>query len=200
MKRHLYACLVAALGCCLSVAAVAQSRLHIRGTIDSVDGSVLHITSREGDALAVTLAPTTSVTAIVPSSINDIRKGTYIGTAAMPQPDGTLKALEVQVFPESMRGVGEGSHPFDLQPHSTMTNGTVGSVVGTSGRELTVEYHGQQAKVDVPAGVPIITYQPGDRAMLMAGAHVNFFADKGVDGKLTASRISVGKNGLVPPT
>ena len=177
-----------------------QTTVRIRGDIDSIDGHTLHVTSRSGEHMTVTLAGDTIVTAIAPSSLEAIKPGTYIGTAAMPQPDGKLRALEVQVFPENLRGVGEGSRPFDLRPGSTMTNATVGNVVGTEGRELTVTWQGQKAIVDVPPDAPVITYEPGTMAMLTPGAHILIFgATKAADGTLSTNRVSVGKNGLVPP-
>jgi hypothetical protein len=185
----------------LASAAQAQNvpPARIRGTIDRVDKQMLHVKTRTGDTIDVTLRPNTSVTVIAPSRITDIAPGSYIGTAAMPQPDGSLKAMEIQVFPPSMRGVGEGHRPYDLQPQSTMTNGTVGDVVGTEGRTLTLRYQGGEQKVVVPANAPIITYEPGNLAMLVAGAHVIITTDKAADGTLTATRVAVGKDGLTPP-
>ncbi len=193
--------LASALSCCIGAVALAQTpaTTRIRGIIDSVSGNSMQITSRDGEKLSLALSGQLGVTEIVPAKITDIKSGTYIGTAAVPQSDGTLKALEVQVFPESMRGVGEGDHPWDLQPHSTMTNGTAGDVVGTQGRTLTVNYKGGEKKLVVPEKAPIITYQPGTRAMLTPGAHVIITATKAADGSLTATRIGVGKDRLTPP-
>jgi hypothetical protein len=117
----------------------------------------------------------------------------------MPQPGGTLRALEVHVMPESMRGVGEGHRPFDLQPQSTMTNGTVGTVTGNSDRTLTISYAGGEKTVAVAANTPVVTYEPGSPALLVPGAHIILFGNQAPDGKVTATRISVGKDGLVPP-
>ena len=117
----------------------------------------------------------------------------------MPQPDGTQRALEIHVFPESMRGTGEGHRPFDLQPQSTMTNGTVGSVTGTIGRTLTVTYQGGEKTIVVPPDTPIVAFEPGTRAMLAAGAHIILIGTRAEDGVITATRILVGKDGLIPP-
>jgi hypothetical protein len=114
----------------------------------------------------------------------------------MPQSDGSLRAFEIQLFPESMRGVGEGHRPWDLQPHSTMTNGTV---VGTSGRSLTLDYQGGEKTVTVPADAPVITYQSGDPSLLVPGAHVIIIGKRSAGGSFAADRIGVGKNGLTPP-
>ncbi|HEX5326308.1 MAG TPA: hypothetical protein VFW75_06540 [Acetobacteraceae bacterium] len=167
--------------------------------IDAINDKSLQATSRDGDKLSIALPADLSVTAIVRARITDIRSGSYIGTAAIPQPDGTLRALEVQVFPERMRGVGEGSHPYDLRPGSTMTNGAAGDVVGTQGRTLTLRYKGGEKRLVVPENAPIITYEPGTRAMLVPGAHVIVTAAKDAAGGLTATRVAVGRNGLTPP-
>jgi hypothetical protein len=171
----------------------------VRGTIDSVDGKVLHITGRAGEKVNVTLGADAKVAEVSKIDISAIKPNSYIGTAAAPLPNGDLKALEVHVFPESMRGTGDGHRPFDLGPNSTMTNGTVGSVVGTKDRTLTVSYNGGEKKVEVPADVPIVTFEPGTLDELKAGAKVIIFATKATDGSLTSDRVSVGKDGLTPP-
>jgi hypothetical protein len=190
-----------AAGLVASGAALAQAPqpVRIRATIDSVDASSLSLTTRTGDKVTVAIAPDTIVTALVPIKLQDIKPGSFIGTAAMPQPDGTQRALEVHVFPESMRGAGEGHRPFDLQPQSTMTNGTVGAVTGSVGRTLTVTYKGGEKTIVVPPDTPVVTFEPGSSALLAPGAHVIVFATRTADGKVTATRIAVGKNGLVPP-
>ena len=124
----------------------AQQTARIRGTITAVNGQTLDVAARSGEKVSVTMAPDTRIMAILPAKLIDVTSGSYIGTAAMPQPDGSLRALEVQVFPDNMRGIGEGSRPFDLLPDSTMTNGTVGTVLseasGPGGRTLDVLYQG----------------------------------------------------------
>ena len=194
--------LATALGVVLiAVPSLAQNAMpiRIRGTIDAISGSKLDVTSRTGEKVSVTLAPDATVTLIAPAKITDIKSGGFIGTAAMPQADGSLKALEVQVFPESMRGTGEGQRDYDLQPQSTMTNATVYDVVGNSGRTLTLKWQGKETKLTVPPDVPIITYEKGDRSMLKPGAHVIVNGTKGADGASVATRVSVGKDGLTPP-
>jgi hypothetical protein len=200
MKPHriLFA---AALGCCVAVAALAQTAtpVRVRGTIDAADAKTMAVTSREGQKVVLAIAPDINVTAIIAANITDIKPGSYIGTAAMPQADGTLRAFEIQVFPESMRGIGEGNHPWDLEPQSTMTNGTVGDVVVTQGRTLTLRYKDGVKTVVVPDKAPIITYAPATPAMLVPGAHVIITAARQPDGSLVAQRVGVGKDGLVPP-
>jgi hypothetical protein len=190
-----------AAGLVASSAALAQAPqpVRIRATIDAADANSLSLTTRAGDKVTVAIAPDVAVAVLVPIKLQDIKPGSFIGTAAMPQPDGTQRALEVHVFPESMRGTGEGHRPFDLQPQSTMTNGTVGSVTGSVGRTLTVTYKGGEKTIVVPPDTPIVTYEAGSRALLVPGAHVIVFAAQTTDGKVTATRIAVGKNGLVPP-
>ncbi len=192
---------------CLAGAALAQTAAfaqgaapaRVRGTIDAVDAQTMRVTSREGQQVTLAVAPNLVVTAILPASIADIKPGSYIGTAAMPQEDGSLQAFEIQIFPESMRGVGEGHHPWDLQPQSTMTNGTVGDVVVTQGRTLTLRYKDGEKKVVVPEKAPIITYAPATAAMLTPGVHVIITVARQADGSLVAQRVGVGKDGLVPP-
>jgi hypothetical protein len=179
--------------------AQAPNAVRVRATIDAVAGDSVTLTTRAGDKMIVELTPSTTVVEIVPIKLEDIKPGSFIGSAAMPQADGSQKALEVHVFPESMRGTGEGHRPFDLQPQSTMTNGTVGSVTGTTGRTVTVTYQGGEKTIDVPPNTPVVTYEPGTRALLTKGAHVILMGTKAEDGKITATRISVGKGGMVPP-
>ncbi|WP_189048739.1 hypothetical protein [Aliidongia dinghuensis] len=193
---------VAALGLIASLGtawAADSAPARVRGTIDQVEGRVLHITARNGQKLTVTLAADAKVVEVSKIDIGAIKPNSYVGTAAAPQPDGTLKALEVHVFPESMRGTGDGHRPFDLGPNSTMTNGTVGSVVGTHDRTITINYQGGEKTVLVPADVPIVTFEPGTPDEVKPGAHVILAATKAADGSLSADRINVGKDGLTPP-
>jgi Domain of unknown function (DUF5666) len=175
----------------------AQSR--VRGVIDSVDAHEIQVVTRGGDRTKLKLADDMRVTMIVPIAIDAIKPGSFIGTAAVSQPDGTLKALEIQVFPESMRGVGEGHRPWDLGAGSTMTNGTVGDLKVADGRLLTLTYKEGEKKVFVPPNAPVITYEPGTQADLKRGANVIVTATHNADESLTATRIGVGKDGLVPP-
>jgi hypothetical protein len=194
-------CLISVFGLAMRLPALADAPkpFRTRATIDEVGQDSVRLTSRSGEKLTIALTSSTIVVAIVPIKLEDIKPGSFIGTAALPQADGTQRALEVHVFPESMRGTGEGHRPFDLQPQSTMTNGTVGSVTGTAGRTLTVTYQGGEKTIAVPLETPVVTYEPATRAMLVPGAHVILFGTEGDGGAITATRISVGKDGLVPP-
>jgi hypothetical protein len=195
--------LVLVLACVLCVSSLAQAQSQprrVRGEVTSVDGNIMNVTTREGDKLAVRLDDKYAVTAVVKVGGEAIKPGVYVGTATLPSADGTQRALEVLVFPESGRGSGEGHYAWDLQPGSMMTNATVAEVVSLDkARRMTLKYKDGQQTVVVPDNVPIVTFEPGDRAMLKPGAHVLFGANVQPDGSLTAARINVGKDGLVPP-
>jgi hypothetical protein len=201
MNSSRRAVLAAVLTVGLAPAAFAQNPPpgRLRATVLGLDGDALRLTVRGGATVTANLLPDTIVTAVVPTTLDAIKPGSFIGTAAMPGPNGTLIAIEVHVFPESMRGLGEGHRPYDLQPESTMTNGTVGTVTGTSGPTLTVAYKGGEKAVTVPPDAPIVTFEPGGRDLLAKGAHAIAFTVKAADGSLVIPRILVGKDGFVPP-
>jgi hypothetical protein len=182
-----------------SSALAQQAPARVRGVVDSVDANELLVTTRAGEKVTMKLAPDARATFIAPIAIDAIKPGSFIGTAAVSQPDGTLKALEIQVFPEAMRGVGEGHHPWDLGADSSMTNGTVGDLKVSNGRYLTLTYKGGEQKVFVPPNAPIITYEKATMADVKKGDHVIVTATHNADETLTATRIGVGKDGLVPP-
>ena len=183
--------------------ALAQAPLptqRIRGDVVSVDGLNLRVKERSGELLTIKLAENYVVTGVVKAGIEAITPNAFVGAATMPQSDGTQTALEVLVFPESGRGSNEGHYPWDLQPGSMMTNATVADVVAVGpGRRMTLRYKDGEKVISVPANAPIVTFEPGDRAMLKAGAHVLLTATRQPDGSLTAARVAVGKDGLVPP-
>jgi hypothetical protein len=155
---------------------------------------------RDGDPVKIKLADNYAVAVVVPTDLASIKPGSFIGTAAMKQADGSLVALEVLVFPEAMRGTGEGHYPWDLQPESTMTNATVATLADSpKGRQMTLTFKGESNQVIVPPGVPIVTFEPGDKALLKPGAKVFVGTTKAADGSLSAGRVNVGKDGLTPP-
>ena len=158
------------------------------------------VTTREGPQVAITFTEPLTVTAVKNVELASVQPGSYIGTAAERGPDGQLQAIEVLVFPESARGAGEGHRDWDLKPGSTMTNATVTAAVqGISGREVDLAYKGGSVKVNVPVGTPVVTFIPAERADLKPGAAVFLTATKNPDGSLSASRVIVGKDGVVPP-
>ena len=181
-----------------SSAALAQVPPRTRGVITAVSDNSVTLRSHAGTVTLKTTSDTGYVGA-TKASLSAVQSGRFIGTASVPQPDGTLKAREVTVSPESMRGAGEGSYGWDLGRNSSMTNGTIGSVVGTNGRTMTVDYKGGQKKLMVPDDVPVVDLEPGTKALLKPGAHVVAFGPKGADGSVDAKRIIVGEDGAVPP-
>jgi hypothetical protein len=183
--------------------------VRVRGTVDQVEGAVVTVKSREGDTLKVKLADDTKVVALVKASLADIKPNSFVGSTAMPQPDGSWKAIEVHIFPEEMRGTGEGDRPYDYKPKSTMTNGTVNSVgksavtTGTVGNEegttLTLNYKDGSKKIEVTPETVIVTYVPGNKGELIAGAKIYISsAIRQADGTLTTARVNVGR-GVAPP-
>jgi Domain of unknown function (DUF5666) len=180
--------------------AAAQTPTRIRGTIESATEQALTIKSREGQTVTVTLAPNFAVVAVSKASLGDIKSGSFVGAAALPQSDGTFKAQEVLVFPEAMRGSNEGHYPWDLSPGSTMTNAAVTAMVsGNDGTALTLKHKDGEVKVVVPPDAPIVTLGPGDKSLLVPGAGVFVPASRAADGALSAGRVLVGKDGLMPP-
>jgi hypothetical protein len=179
--------------------AQAPAPSRIRGTIAALDGRTLGVHARGGQDVSVALTPDATVVAVSNTKLTDVHPGSFIGTTAIPQPDGTLKAIEVHIFPESMRGTGEGFRPWDLGPQSTMTNGTVGEITGTDARSLSVKYKDGQKTVVVPPDVPVVAFEPGTIAQLTPGAHVVVTATKAADGALSSSRVNVGKDGIDLP-
>ena len=177
----------------------AAAPMRIRGIIESVDAHTIHVQTKSGEKITLKLAENIPVTWIEPIAVNAIKPGSFIGTAAITQPDGTLRALEIQVFPESMRGVGEGHRAWDLGAGSSMTNGTVGDLKVSKGRTLTLTYKGGEQTVYVPEKAPVITYEPATMSAVKKGVHVIVSAMQNPDETMTATRIGVGKNGLVPP-
>ena len=201
LKLRLTPLLAAALcGLLFAGSALAQTPTRIRGSVAALDGQILTVKTREGPEVKIKLSDTYAVAAVVPISVGEIKKGSFIGSAAKKDKDGTLKAVEVLVFPEAMRGANEGHYPWDLMPESTMTNANVAAVVdGVDGRSMILTYKGGTQRIIVPNNVPIVTFEPGDKGMLVPGALIFVGAQKAADGSLSAGRVNVGKNGFKPP-
>ena len=198
-------CLAATLGSALITESTAQTpspTLRMRGNIVSVSATSLVVKDRSGEVVELALTDKLVVSEVYPIKLEGIKPGSFIGTAAMPQADGTQRAIAVSVFPEAARGTGEGHRPFDLLPQSTMTNATVEDVAvagnAVAGRTLKLKYKDGEKTVMVPADAPIVTSRPGDRSLLVPGASVSLFA-QAIEGKPTALRINVGKNGFALP-
>ena len=179
--------------------AFAQTPVRVRGTIAKLEGPVLVVHARGGADIPVTLTPGAMVTSVTITKLADVKPGNFIGTAAVTQPDGTMKALEVHIFPESMRGTGEGHRPWDMGPQSTMTNGTVGEISGADGKTLTVKYKDGEKTVVVPPDVPVVQFETGTMSQLMPGAHVVINGIKAPDGIVSTGRVTVGKDGIDLP-
>ncbi|HET7384560.1 MAG TPA: hypothetical protein VFJ59_18510 [Pseudolabrys sp.] len=179
----------------------AQGTARLRGTVDRMEGSMYVMKLRDGTEAKVALAENGGVVAIIKASLSDIKQGSFVGAAGMPQADGSQKAIEIHIFPEAMRGTGEGHYPWDLRPQSTMTNGNVEqTVVGVDGQLLTLKYKDGEKKILVTPDTMIVTYVTGDKSEITPGTKIFIFgAKKQADGTFQTPRINYGKNGLGPP-
>lgn len=197
--------LAAALAATLIAASASAQQakpVHLRGTIEKVDGNVLSVKTSGGAQTTLKLADNPRITAMTKAQLSDIKEGAFIGVTAMPQPDGSQKATGLHIFMDAQRGVvPSGFMPWDRQPGSTMTNADVASKVeGVDGQTLTVKYKEGEKKVTVPPGTPVVRFNPGSKDDLKPGAQ--FFivaASKQEDGSYTAPAINVGRDGAVPP-
>ena len=198
--RSLIALIVVAVSTAYAIAQKASVPTRVRGAIEAVDGDTLTVKSRDGEDFKLHMASDMKVVGLAKASLSDIKVGTFVGTTTVPGPDGMPTAVEVHVFPESMRGTGEGSRPFDLKPNSTMTNATVAeSVVGNDGHTLLVKYKDGEKKVLVTPETPVVTYVSADKSDLKAGAKVIAFMKQLPDGSFETGRVLVGRDGLTPP-
>jgi hypothetical protein len=191
---------VALLGAASSVA-LAQETVRVRGSIDGVSGNTYTVKTRAGDTVKVTLTDKPLFVAMVKASMADIKPGMFVGATAMPADNGSLKAVEVHIFPEAMRGTGEGHRPWDLKPQSTMTNANVETAVaGANSQTLTLKYKDGEKTLQVTPETVVVTYAPGDAAEVKPGTAIFIVAaEKQPDGSLKTARITYGKDGLTPP-
>ena len=200
VTRPLIAVAMVIVSSLLAIAQQPPSPSRVRGTIEGVDGDMLAVKSRAGEDVKLRMTADMRVVGIVKIALSDIKVGSFIGTTTVPGPDGSQNAIEVHVFPEEMRGTGEGSRPFDLRPNSTMTNATVAqTVAGNDGHTLLIKYKDGEKKVVVGPDTPVVTYVPADRSELKAGAKVIAAMKKLPDGSFETNRVSVGRDGLTPP-
>jgi hypothetical protein len=173
----------------------------IRGTVEKLDGQSLMVNSRDGQSLAIALAPSFTVRGMVAKTVSDIKPGDFVASTSVKGPDGKLRAIEVHILPESLRGVArEGQYPWDLVPDSLMTNATAAQITSApQGQVIKVTYKDGEAEVTIPPGIPIVGYVTGDPSLLKPGAAVFITAQKKADGTLSASSVTAEKDGVKPP-
>ena len=199
LRRTLLAFTAAAL--CTTSSLWAQDTMRVRGTVEGMDGATYVVKTRDGETLKVALTDKPLFVAMVKASMADIKPGMFVGSTAMPGPDGSLRAVEVHIFPEAMRGTGEGHRPWDLKPEATMTNANVeAAVAGVSSQTLTMKYKDGEKTLVVTPETVVVTYAPGDKAEVKPGTGIFITtAEKKPDGTLVTPRITYGKDGLIPP-
>jgi hypothetical protein len=200
-KLRLLAALLAVAFASVASAQQQPQTVRICGAIEAVDGPMLLIKSRDGTDMKVRTTDNVAVFGVAATDLSEIKQGSYIGVTAMPEPDGTQRAIAVHIFPESQRGAAEGVRPWDLRANSTMTNATVAETVkGTDGQNILVKYKDGEKKVVVPRGTPVVTFVAGDKSELKPGAKIIIFsAVKKEDGTLEVNRVNVGRDGITPP-
>jgi hypothetical protein len=200
MIRIIAALLVAAVSAAAVAQAPANPPVRIRGTVEKIDGQNLTVKAVNGASMTIKLADNFVVMGVNKGSLADIDSGKFIGTTTVGERDGALIALEVHIFPENMRGTGEGHYDWDLRPSSKMTNANVANVVSMGkDRLLTVQYKGGEKKILVPKSAVIVSFTPTDRGELKPGAKVFVNSQRQPDGSLTAPRVNVGMNGQAIP-
>lgn len=183
-----------------SAAGPADQRISVRGTVIALNSNKLEVKSRDGNNIIVALAPGWAASAVVKATIEDIKPGGYVGIASLPTSEGGDGALEVLIFPPPLKGTAEGSFAYDLKPRSTMTNATVADAVkSVSGSVVTVNFHGQEKKISIPQGTPVVTLAPATPDDVKPGSVIFIPALKGADGSISAGNVIVGKDGVVPP-
>ncbi|CAN7605241.1 hypothetical protein [Rhizobium leguminosarum] len=186
----------------LSQAAQAQDaeRIRVRGAIESLSGDTLVVKTREGNDAKVALKAGWKVGGIKKASVEDIKPGDFVGVASLPKGTGPDGAIEVLIFPASMKGTGEGNRPWDAQPNSQMTNATVSNAVkSVDDQTITLTYQGKKKTIAIADGTPIVTLAPATKDDLKPGAGVVITGEKAADGSISASQIAVGLNGITPP-
>jgi hypothetical protein len=200
MIRAITGILIAVISAVALAQAPANPPVRIRGTVEKIDGQNVTIKANNGQSMTVKMADNFVVMGIAKAGIADVASGKFIGTTTVGERDGALVALEIHIFPENMRGTGEGHYDWDLRPQSKMTNANVANVASMGkDRVLTVQYKGGEKKVLVPENAVIVAFTPADKSELKVGAHVFVNSQRQADGSLTAPRVNVGLNGQVPP-
>jgi hypothetical protein len=206
VRSILIVAVCAAVAALLALPALAQQPasanppVRFRGTVSKVEGDKVTLKERSGQEMTLMMNDKTGFIGVKKASLKDVTKDKFVGITSMPQPDGSLKAVEVHIFPEERRGTGEGHYDWDLQPNSKMTNANISAQVsGKNGQELTLTPKDHEpVKITVPKNTTIVTYVPADRTMLKKGAKVFVIANKGADGSITVLRFNIGM-GVTPP-
>jgi hypothetical protein len=202
MKKSVLGAAVVSAAVLVAATASAQApQVRVRGSVESISGQMLTVKARDGADVNIKLADNAPVRTVTKASLGDIKPGSFIGITAMPQSDGTQKAVEIHIFPEAMRGAGEGHRPWDLMPNSTMTNATVDTqVVESDGQKLVLKYKDGDKTFIVPSNVTVVSFAPATMSDLKPGAIILVGgATKEPDGTLDAPNITVGTNGVNPP-
>ena len=200
MIRTIAGLMIAAVSAVAIAQAPANPPVRIRGTVEKIDGTNLTIKANSGQSMNVKLADNYVVMGVAKAGLADLSSGKFIGTTTVGERNGALVALEVHIFPENMRGTGEGHYDWDLRPDSKMTNANVANVTSMGkDRVLTVQYKGGEKKVLVPENAAIVGFTPTERSELKPGAKVFVNSQRQPDGSLTAARVNVGLKGQVPP-
>jgi hypothetical protein len=172
----------------------------IRGTVEKLDGQTLTVKSRDGQQLTIALAPNFAVAYLVKKSLGDVKSGDFAATTSAKGTDGKNHSVELRIFPEAMRGLGEGQYAWDLMPDSLMTNATVTGIAGApQGQTLKVTYKGGESEIVVGPDTPVFGYASGDASLLKPGAAVFIVALKKPDGSLSTARVTAEKDGVKPP-
>jgi len=200
MTRTLAALLLVAVSSVALAQAPANPPVRIRGTVEKLDGNMLTVKARNGQTMTVKMADNFAVMGVAKANLADVGSGKFIGTTTVGERQGALIAEEVHIFPENMRGTGEGHYDWDLRPNSKMTNANVAKVTSLGkDRVMTVQYKGGEKKILVPQNAVVVAFQPTDKSELKPGAQVFVVSQKQPDGSLTAARVNVGLKGQVPP-
>ncbi|MDL2403934.1 hypothetical protein [Rhizobium mayense] len=204
-RKLLTNCVLAlAAGAVVTLAALqganAADRVRVRGTVESLDGDTLKVKSRDGKDVTVMLKSGWAVTGVTKASAADIKPGDFVGIANEPTASGVAGAIEVVIFPASMKGTGEGDRPWDSKPNSSMTNATVANAVkSVNGPTLTLTYKGGEKKINIPEGTPVVTFASATKDDLKPGAGVFINGESSGDGMVSTDRVAVGVNGTIPP-
>jgi hypothetical protein len=200
MIRTIAALLIAVVSSIALAQAPANPPVRIRGTVEKLDGNMLTVKARNGQSMTVKLADNFTVMGVAKASLADVGSGKFIGTTTVGERQGALIAEEIHIFPENMRGTGEGHYDWDLRPNSKMTNANVANVTRMGkDRVMTVQYKGGEKKILIPENAVVVAFQPTEKSELKPGASVFVNSQRQPDGSLTAPRVNVGLNGLVPP-